>query len=106
MKYKFDFKHGFTNPEVVARRCLVKKMFLNISQNSLENTCTRVFFNKVEALAQAFSCDFCEISKNTVFYRTFPVAASLNRGCLHCAIVKALCLFQGKRYLKDIQFFL
>ena len=23
-----------------------------------------------------FSCEFCEISKNTVFYRTLPVAAS------------------------------
>ena len=28
-------------------------------------------------LAQAFSCEFCEISKNTFFYRTSPVAASV-----------------------------
>ena len=29
-----------------------------------------------ETLAQMFSCEFCEISKNTCFYRTPPVAAS------------------------------
>ena len=30
--------------EAVARRCSVKKVFLEISQNSLENTCVRVSF--------------------------------------------------------------
>ena len=29
-----------------------------------------------ESLAQVFSCEFCEISKNTYFYRTPLVAAS------------------------------
>ena len=34
--------------EAVAQRCSVKKMFLEILQNSLEKTCARVFFlNKV-----------------------------------------------------------
>ena len=56
------------------QRCSVKKMFLEILQNSQENTCARVsFFNKVagrnfmekETLAQVFSCEFGEISKNT-----------------------------------------
>ena len=32
---------------------------------------------KNEALAQVFSCEFCEISKNTFFYRTPQVAASV-----------------------------
>ena len=27
-------------------------------------------FIKKETLAQVFSCEFCEISKNTFFYRT------------------------------------
>ena len=27
---------------------------------------------------QAFSCEFCEIFKNTLFHRTFPVAASVH----------------------------
>ena len=31
---------------------------------------------KKETLAQVFSCEFCEISKNTFSYRTSPVAAS------------------------------
>ena len=62
--------------EAVAQRCSVKKMFLQISQNSQENTRDRVSFLiklqdepcnfiKKEALAQLFSCEFCEISKNT-----------------------------------------
>ena len=53
-------------------------MFLEISQNSQENTCARVSFLiklqasgliKKEALAQVFSCfaKFCKISKNTSF---------------------------------------
>ena len=33
-------------------------------------------FIKKETLAQVFSCEFCEISKNTFFYRTSLVAAS------------------------------
>ena len=31
---------------------------------------------KKETLVQVFSCEFCEISKNTFSYRTPPVAAS------------------------------
>ena len=31
---------------------------------------------KKEALAQVFSCEFCEISKSTFFYRSPLVAAS------------------------------
>ena len=33
-------------------------------------------FNKKETLAQAFSCEFCEISKNTFCYRAALVATS------------------------------
>ena len=65
------------------RRCSVRKMFLEMSQNSQENTCARVSFLikacnfiKKEALAQVFSCKFCEILKNTFLYRTPLVAAS------------------------------
>ena len=56
------------------QRCSVKKVFLEISQNSQESTCARVsflikllFFLKKETLAQVFSCEFYEISKNTFF---------------------------------------
>ena len=67
------------------RRCSVKRVFLENSQNSQENTCSRdsflikaCKFIKKESLAKVFSCKFCEISKNTFFYiyRTPPVAAS------------------------------
>ena len=59
--------------------CSVKKVFLKISQNSQENTCARVsFLRPATLLTQVFSCEFCEISKNTFSYRTSPVAASVS----------------------------
>ena len=59
-----------------------------MSQNSQENACARASFLiklealaynyiKKETLAQVFSCKFYEISKNTFFYRTPLVAASV-----------------------------
>ena len=62
--------------ENVARKCSVKKMFLEIPQNSQENTCARVSFLiklqaeacnfiKKEALTQVFSCEFYENFRNT-----------------------------------------
>ena len=67
--------------EAVVLTCSIKKVFLKISQNSQENTCARglrpaTLFKK-ETLAQVFSCEFCEISKNISFYRTPLVAASI-----------------------------
>ena len=68
--------------------CSVKKVLLEISQNSQENTCARVSILikieiiKIETLAQVFSCEFCEISKNTFSYRTPPVAASVYKAYL------------------------
>ena len=47
--------------KAVVRRCYVKKVFLKISK---------------ETLGEVFSCEFCEIFKNTFFYRTPLVAAS------------------------------
>ena len=58
-------------------------MFLEILQNSQENTCAESLFDKVlffikkEILAQLLSCEFFEISKNPFSYRTPPVAASV-----------------------------
>ena len=76
-------------------------MLLKISQTSQENTCTRVFFSKVEeTLAQTFSCEFCKILKNNFFYRTPLGAASPNRGYLHCAILKDLHAFKEKDALR------
>ena len=57
-------------------------MLLEISQNSQEDTCAGVSFLhpfiKIESLTQVFFCEFCEhLSKNTIFYRTPQVAASV-----------------------------
>ena len=41
MKY---FYFSIQRSEAVVQMCSVKKVFLEISQNSQENTCTRVFF--------------------------------------------------------------
>ena len=57
--------------EAVALRCSIKKVFLEISQTS--QSCN---FIKKKTLAQMFSCEFCEISKNVFFYRAPRVAAS------------------------------
>ena len=60
----------------------MKKAFLEIWQNLLEDTCGRVSFSiKLQALlketlAQVFCSEFCQISKNTFSYRTPPMAAS------------------------------
>ena len=47
--------HG---PEAVTRRCSVKKVFLKISQNSQENTCARVFFEKKRLWHWCFPVNF------------------------------------------------
>ena len=60
--------------EAVVQRCSVKKLFLEILQNSQENTAACSFVKK-ETLAQVFSCEFCAIFKNTFFHRTSLVAA-------------------------------
>ena len=77
-------------PEAVVRRCFVEKVFLEISRNSQENICARASFlinlqaldlqlYQKETLTQVLSCEFCQISKNTIFYRTPPLAASIER---------------------------
>ena len=43
-KSKSVLKTIFINSEAVARRCSIKKMFLQILQTSRENTCARIYF--------------------------------------------------------------
>ena len=66
--------------EAAAQGCSVKKLFLEISQNSQENTCARALslinFIKKDTLVQVPSCEFCEIFRITFSYRTSLVAAS------------------------------
>ena len=72
-----------SRPEVFCKKGVLR----NFTKFTGKHLCQRLFFNKVsgkgcnfikkETLAQAFSCEFCEIFKNTFFYRTPLVAASV-----------------------------
>ena len=66
-----------------------KGVLINFAKFTGKHLCQNPFFNKAadlraqgcifikkETLAQVFSCEFCEISKNTFFHRTSLVAAS------------------------------
>ena len=56
---------GLQNAEVVARRCSVNKVFLEVSQNSQENTCARIsFLIKLQASA-------CNFMKKRLWQRCF-----------------------------------
>ena len=60
--------------EVVAQRSSVRKVFLEISQNSQENTCVRVsFLIMLQAIGlHVFSCEFFEISQNIFLTEHLP----------------------------------
>ena len=66
----------------------MKKVFLEISQNSQESTCAGVF-----------SSEFCEISKSTFFYRTALVAAS-GSNTIVGEILFTTLYFRGSYFLK------
>ena len=56
--------------EAVARKCSVKKMFLEISQNSQENTSAKVsFLTKLQALGLRRAT----LLKKRLWHRCFPV---------------------------------
>ena len=75
-----------TQKQSIARRFSVKKMFLKILQNLRRKTSVleSLFLLKLNVSdlqlyrkrdsGQVFSCEFCEILKNTFFYRAPPVA--------------------------------
>ena len=82
-----EIRYG-VNTEAATRGVLWKKGVLRISQNSQENTCVKVSFNKVaglrpatllkKRLAQVFFCEFSEIFKNTFFTEHLWTIASIN----------------------------
>ena len=56
--------------EAIVRRCSVKEVFLEISQNSQENTCARAsFFNKVAGGAwhRCFPVNFAKFLRTAFF---------------------------------------
>ena len=63
----------------VIRKCSSKQVFLKTFSNFTgKHLYWSLFLIKVQALrlTQMLSCEICEIFKNTIFYRTPPVAAS------------------------------
>ena len=55
--------------------CTVLEIYI-CSKEKIEAVAQACNFIKKETLAQVFSCEFCEISKNTFSYGTPLVAAS------------------------------
>ena len=60
-----------------------KGVLRNFTKFTGKHVCQSLFFNKVaglglkkETLAQVFSCEFCEISKNTIFTEHLRTTAS------------------------------
>ena len=63
-----------------------KSVFRNFAKFTGKHLCQSLFFNKVvgqacnfikkETMEQAFSCEFCEISKNTSFTEDLWTTAS------------------------------
>ena len=65
------------------QRCSIKNGVLrNFTKFTGKHLCQSLFFNKVvglrpETLAQVFSCEFCEISKNIFFTEHLWTTASM-----------------------------
>ena len=85
---KFYLKNTFLTTEASVRRCFKKRFSqkfrkiykkIPVPHSLSQQSCRLKAYNfiKKDSLAQVFSCEFCEISKNTFFYRTPPVAASV-----------------------------
>ena len=59
-------------------RCSVRKGVLrSFAKFTAKHLCQTLYFIKKETLAQVFTCEYCDISKNTFSYRTPPVDASV-----------------------------
>ena len=82
-KKNWSQNHIFTHCRSSRGEVFSKKVALrNMAKFTGKHLWQSLFFNKVagliekETLAQVFSCEFCQISKNTFSYRTPPMAAS------------------------------
>ena len=73
---RYSILSNIESIEAVVQRCSAKKVFLEVSQNYTgKHLCQSLFFKR-ETLAQVYSCECCEISKNTFLHRTPLVAPS------------------------------
>ena len=62
--------------EAVVQRCSVKKVFLEISQNSQENTCGRVSFLTKRIWNKCFPVNFMKFPRTLFFTEHLWVTAS------------------------------
>ena len=60
-------------PEVFYKKGVLK----NFAKFTGKHQCQSLFFNKKETLAQVFSCEYCEIFKNTFYAEHLRVTASV-----------------------------
>ena len=70
-----------------SREVFFKKGVLKNFPKFTGNTCARAFCQQLylkETLAQVFSCEFCEIFRNTFFCRTPVVAAFVSECSYPC----------------------
>ena len=88
-----------SRPELFCKKGVLR----NFAKFTGKHLCQSLFFNK-ETLAQVFSCEFCEISKNTFFYRTPLVAASAcmknNFACCCCWLHLVVNYYYLKKFLR------
>ena len=68
---KLTIKVRSSRPEMFCKKGIFKNSHENTKQNSQENTCARDHF----LIKLQTEAEFCEIFKNTPFYRTPPMAA-------------------------------
>ena len=97
-KNTFSYRTPPVAPSVFTHQCIVKSFQIKYfeEKQSAFFSFPQIHFSRLwpgacnfikkETLAQMFSCEFCEISKNTFSYRTPPVAPSV---FTHECIVKS-----------------
>ena len=89
IKYMNTEQCGKISIEAATGSVLWKNVFLKISQNSQENACVWVSFNKIakpetcnfitwETLTQVVFCEFCEIFEKIYFVEHLQIAASVS----------------------------
>ena len=105
MRYPSFFEiYRSRRPEVFCKKGVLR----NFAKFTGKHLCQRLFFIKKKTLAQVFSCEFCEISKNTFSYRAPLVAASKfsNSSLLKkFTLIKALFFLINRFCLSRILFF-
>ena len=69
-------------PEVFCKRRVLRNFAKFTGKHLCQSLCN---FVKQETLAQVFSCEFCEISKNTFLHRT-PLVAASGQNAVCCSV--------------------